>query len=266
MIYNFDFRKSLGQNFLIDDNIVDNIANAIDYKENNMVIEIGPGSGNLTKKLLKKADFVLLYEIDTRLKKILSRELLEFHNYDIIWDDFLYRDVKEDLKKYNYKNIYIVANLPYYITTPIVSKFVMETIPANEIVIMIQKEVAERLSAPVGTKEYGQITVLLNYYFNIEKIIDVDRKAFYPTPNVDSAVIKMIRKDNLEDLASFEHFDKLVKDSFQFKRKTIKNNLINKYNLDIVSKVLEKYGSDLSMRSEKIPYYVFVEISNELLK
>ena len=104
MIYNFDFRKSLGQNFLIDDNIVDNIANAIDYKENNMVIEIGPGSGNLTKKLLKKADFVLLYEIDTRLKKILSRELLEFNNYDIIWDDFLYRDVKEDLKKYNYKN------------------------------------------------------------------------------------------------------------------------------------------------------------------
>ncbi len=266
MIYNFDFRKSLGQNFLIDDNIVDNIANAIDYKENNMVIEIGPGSGNLTKKLLKKADFVLLYEIDTRLKKILSRELLEFNNYDIIWDDFLYRDVKEDLKKYNYKNIYIVANLPYYITTPIVSKFVMETIPANEIVIMIQKEVAERLSAPVGTKEYGQITVLLNYYFNIEKIIDVDRKAFYPTPNVDSAVIKMIRKDNLEALTSFEHFDKLVKDSFQFKRKTIKNNLINKYNLDIVSKVLEKYGYDLSMRGEKIPYYVFVEISNELLK
>ena len=131
---------------------------------------------------------------------------------------------------------------------------------------MIQKEVAERLSAPVGTKEYGQITVLLNYYFNIEKIIDVDRKAFYPTPNVDSAVIKMIRKDNLEVLTSFEHFDKLVKDSFQFKRKTIKNNLINKYNLDIVSKVLEKYGYDLSMRSEKIPYYVFVEISNELLK
>lgn len=227
---------------------------------------IGPGSGNLTKKLLKKADFVLLYEIDTRLKKILSRELLEFNNYNIIWDDFLYRDVKEDLKKYNYKNIYIVANLPYYITTPIVSKFVMETIPANEIVIMIQKEVAERLSAPVGTKEYGQITVLLNYYFNIEKIIDVDRKAFYPTPNVDSAVIKMIRKDNLEALTSFEHFDKLVKDSFQFKRKTIKNNLINKYNLDIVSKVLEKYGYDLSMRSEKIPNYVFVEISNELLK
>lgn len=266
MIYNFDFKKSLGQNFLMDDSVIDKIANSIDYKENNMVIEIGPGSGNLTKKLLNRADFVLLYEIDTRLKKILIKELYEYNNYDIIWDDFLYRDVKNDIKKYDYKNVYIVANLPYYITTPIVSKFVMEMIPANEIVIMIQKEVADRLSADVGTREYGQITVLLNYFFNITKVIDVDRRAFYPTPNVDSAVIKMVRKDNLEKLKSFEHFDKLVKDSFQFKRKTIKNNLINKYDINIVSKILEKYGYDLTMRSEKIPYYVFVEISNELLK
>lgn len=266
MISNFDFKKSLGQNFLIDDNITECIANTIDYEKSNLVIEVGPGSGNLTKKLLKKADFVLLYEIDTRLKKILYRELNEFDNYDIIWDDFLYRDVKEDLKKYNYKNVYVVANLPYYITTPIVSKLVMEMIPAREIVIMIQKEVAERLSAEVGSKEYGQITVLLNYYFDIKKVIDVDRSAFYPTPNVDSAVIKMTRKNKLEELTSFEHFDKLVKDSFQFKRKTIKNNLIKKYDLDVVSKVLEKYGYNLGMRSEKIPYYVFVEISNELLK
>ena len=265
-MYNFDFKKTLGQNFLKDDNIVNKIVNATEYKKNNLVIEIGPGAGSLTKKLLPKVDKALLYEIDTRLERILNKELAEYDNYTIIFDDFLNRNVNDDLSNYCFDNLYIVANLPYYITTPIVSKFVMETIPANEIVIMIQKEVAERLSAPVGTKEYGQITVLLNYYFNIEKIIDVDRKSFYPTPNVDSAVIKMIRKDSLEDLTSFEHFDKLVKDSFQFKRKTIKNNLINKYNLDIVSKVLEKYGYDLSMRSEKIPYYVFVEISNELLK
>mgnify|MGYP000410498356 CR=1 FL=1 len=265
-MYNFDFKKTLGQNFLKDDNIVNKIVNATEYKKNNLVIEIGPGAGSLTKKLLPKVDKAILYEIDTRLERILNKELAEYDNYTIIFDDFLNRNVNDDLSKYCFDNLYIVANLPYYITTPIVSKFVMETIPANEIVIMIQKEVAERLSASVGTKEYGQITVLLNYYFNIEKIIDVDRKAFYPTPNVDSAVIKMVRKDNLEALTSFEHFDKLVKDSFQFKRKTIKNNLINKYNLDIVSKVLEKYGYDLSMRSEKIPYYVFVEISNELLK
>ena len=135
MVFNFDFRKSLGLNFLIDDSIVDNIANAIDYKENNMIIEIGPGSGNLTKKLLKKADFVLLYEIDTRLKKILSRELLEFNNYDIIWDDFLYRDVKEDLKKYNYKNIYIVANLPYYIPHQLLANLLWKLYPLMRLLL-----------------------------------------------------------------------------------------------------------------------------------
>ena len=156
MVYNFDFRKSLGQNFLIDDSIVDNIANAIDYKENNMIIEIGPGSGNLTKKLLKKADFVLLYEIDTRLIKILSRELLEFNNYDIIWDDFLYRDVKEDLKKYNYKNIYIVANLPYYITTPIIMGLFENHVPLKSITIMVQKEVADRMQTGPGSKDKGE--------------------------------------------------------------------------------------------------------------
>ena len=191
--YSISANKSLGQNFLIDDSIVDNIANAIDYKENNMVIEIGPGSGNLTKKLLKKADFVLLYEIDTRLKKILSRELLEFNNYDIIWDDFLYRDVKEDLKKYNYKNIYIVANLPYYITTPIVSKFVMETIPANEIVIMIQKEVAERISASHGNKTYGILSVFLQTFYDIEYLFTVGEQVFDPPPKVKSAVIRLTR-------------------------------------------------------------------------
>ena len=141
MIYNFDFRKSLGQNFLIDDSIVDNIANAIDYKENNMIIEIGPGSGNLTKKLLKKADFVLLYEIDTRLERILNKELAEYDNYTIIFDDFLNRNVNDDLKNYSFDNLYIVANLPYYITTPIISKFILEMSNASEIVIMVQKEI-----------------------------------------------------------------------------------------------------------------------------
>ena len=147
MYKNFDFKKSLGQNFLIDDNVTEVIANSIDYKDDNLVIEIGPGSGVLSKKLLKRADRVILYEIDTRLNKILEKELSSFDNYEIIWDDFLYRDVKNDLVKYKYTNLYIVANLPYYITTPIISKLVLEKIPASEIVIMIQKEVANRLSA-----------------------------------------------------------------------------------------------------------------------
>ena len=117
---NFEFKKSFGQNFLKDNNITEGIASSVDYKENNLVIEIGPGAGALTKKLLKKVDKAILYEIDTRLEEILKEELKEFNNYELIFGDFLDRNVKNDLKKYDYDNLYIVANLPYYITTPII--------------------------------------------------------------------------------------------------------------------------------------------------
>ena len=262
---NFEFKKSFGQNFLKDNNITEGIASSVDYEENNLVIEIGPGAGALTKKLLKRVDKAILYEIDTRLEDILHKELEEFDNYELIFGDFLERDVKEDLKRYDYDNLYIVANLPYYVTTPIISKIIEDDIPAREIVIMIQKEVADRLSANVGTKEYGQLTVFLNYFFDIKKVFNVSRNCFIPKPNVDSAVIKMVRKENREYLKDINHFSKLVKDSFRFKRKTIKNNL-NGYDLDTVNRVLNKYGYDISARSEMIPYYVFVEISNELVK
>ena len=121
-MYNFDFKKTLGQNFLQDKNIIDKIVNAPIYGDNNLVIEIGPGAGSLTKKLLPKVDKAILYEIDTRLERILNKELAEYDNYTIIFDDFLNRDVNDDLSKYCFDNLYIVANLPYYITTPIISK------------------------------------------------------------------------------------------------------------------------------------------------
>ena len=206
-----------------------------------------------------------MYEIYTRLEDILKEQLKEFDNYDLVLGDFLDRNVIDDLKKYNYDNLYVVANLPYYVTTPIISKIIEDEIPVREIVIMIQKEVADRLSAEVGTKEYGQLTVFLNYFFDIKKVFNVSKNCFVPKPNVDSAVIKMVRKDNKEYLKDIKHFNKLVKDSFRFKRKTIRNNL-NGYNLDIVNNILNKYGFDLNSRSEMIPYYVFVEISNELNK
>ena len=261
----FNFKKCFGQNFLKDNNITEGIASAIDYKDNNLVIEIGPGAGALTKKLLPKVDNAILYEIDTRLKDILEEELNKFDNYELIFGDFLERNVKVDLNKYNYDNLYIVANLPYYITTPIISKIIEDEIEVKEIVIMIQKEVADRLSAEVGTKEYGQLTVFLNYFFDIKKVFNVSRNCFVPKPNVDSAVIKMVRKENREYLKDVNHFSKLVKDSFRFKRKTIKNNL-NGYNVDIVESVLNKYGFSVSDRSEMIPYNVFVELSNELVR
>lgn len=262
---NFVFKKSFGQNFLKDNNIVEGIVNSVEYKENNLVIEIGPGAGALTKKLLKKVDKAILYEIDTRLDEILKEELKEYDNYELIFGDFLDRNVIADLSKYNYDNLYVIANLPYYVTTPIISKIIDDKLDVSEIVIMIQKEVADRLAAKVGTKEYGQLTVFLNYFFNIYKVFNVSRNSFIPKPNVDSAVIKMVKKENREFLNDLNHFSKLVKDSFRFKRKTIKNNL-NGYNLEIVNNVLNKYGFDINSRSEMIPYYVFVHISNELVK
>ena len=262
-MYKFDYKKNLGQNFLQDKNIIDKIVNAPDYGDNNLVIEIGPGAGSLTKELLKKVDRAILYEVDTRLEKILNKELSTFVNYELIFDDFLNRDVNKDISKYDFDNLYIVANLPYYITTPIITKIINDKIPTNEIVIMIQKEVADRFSAKPGSKEYGQITVFLNYFFDIDNVCNVSKNCFFPKPKVDSAVIKMKRKESNDYIKNFDVFNKLVKDSFRFKRKTIKNNLVG-YDLDIISNILTKYGFDINTRSENIPYNVFVEIANEL--
>ena len=219
----------------------------------------------MTKELLKLVDNALLYEIDTRLKDILDKELIDFNNYDIIFGDFLDRDVNNDLEKYSFDNLYVVANLPYYITTPIINKIISDKLSVNEMVIMVQKEVADRLSAKPGSKEYGQITVFLNYFFDIEKVFNVSKNSFIPKPKVDSAVVKMTSKENKEYLKDIDFFEKLVKDSFRFKRKTIKNNLSN-YDLDKINNILNKYDFDINTRSECIPYYVFVEMANELVK
>lgn len=264
-MFNFEYKKSLGQNFLKDNNIVEKIVDSVDYKENNLIIEIGPGGGALSKLLLKKADYAVLYEIDTRLEKILKKELEGFDNYEIIFDDFLKRNIQDDLSKYDFDNLYIVANLPYYITTPIIGKIISEDIDAKEIVIMIQKEVADRLAAEVGSKEYGQLTVFLRYFYEIKKIMNVSKNSFIPKPKVDSSVIKMIKRENREYLKDLDVFKKLVKDSFRFKRKTLKNNLIN-YDLDVIQNVLNKYGFSVDMRGECIPYNVFVEIANAITK
>ena len=261
----FRFKKKFGQNFLVDKNIVEKIASDIDILPNSLVIEIGCGDGKLTRVLCDKFDKVIGYEIDLEVKKNLFDNLRDFDNFEIIFDDFLKRDVISDIENVDYDNLYIVANLPYYITTPIISKIIEEKIPACEIVIMIQKEVADRLCALVGTKEYGQLTVFLNYFYDIKRVTNVSKNSFVPKPKVDSAVIKMVKKDNLEYVKDLDFFRKIVKDSFRFKRKTIKNNLCN-YDINIIESVLEKYNFNINTRSENIPYYVFVELANELLK
>ena len=261
----FQFKKSLGQNFLQDKNILKKIVSVSDIKENSLVIEIGPGSGNLTKEIAKVANKVLCFEIDTRLEEILDFELREYNNIDIIYDDFLKRDIKKDLENYSYQNLYVVANLPYYITTPIIEKLIKSKLKFNKITVMVQKEVGDRFGAKPKTKDYNSLTVYLNYYFNIKREFIVSKDAFIPKPKVDSIVVTFESKEKNNYLVDEEFFQKLIKDAFRYKRKNIRNNLKN-YNLEIVQKVLEQNGFSLNSRAEEFPLEIFIDLSNELSK
>ncbi|MFI3307021.1 MAG: 16S rRNA (adenine(1518)-N(6)/adenine(1519)-N(6))-dimethyltransferase RsmA [Mycoplasmatota bacterium] len=262
---NFKFKKNFGQNFIIDENIVNSIVNKAQIKENSLVIEIGPGAGSLTGKLCQVAKYVLCYEIDESIENILNENLNCYNNYEVIFDDFLKRNVEEDLKKYNYDNLYVVANLPYYITTPIVVKLVEENIDVSKIVVMVQKEVGDRFKAVPGTKDYSSLSVFLSYYFKTSKLLDVSRNVFIPKPNVDSIVVALEKKMELKHLENKELFFKLVKDSFTQKRKTLRNNLKD-YDLENIKLTLEKYNLDLSVRAEQLSLDIFIEISNNLSK
>ena len=262
---NFSFRKSLGQNFLRDKNVIHKIVDSANIDKDTLVVEIGPGGGAITEKIVPLCGKAMLYEADTRLENHLNELLSEYHNYSLIIDDFLKRDLCEDLKEYNFSKIYVVANLPYYITTPIIMKFIDENVLPDRIVIMIQKEVAERFCADVGSREYGSLTVFLKYYYHIKKLFDVSRNCFFPKPNVDSTVVMMdLKKDRLK-ICDIDFFKLLVKDSFSMKRKNIRNNL-KKYDLSVVEDVLGRYGFDLSVRAEQLSLDVFVELANRLVR
>ena len=157
----------------------------------------------------------------------------------------------------------MVANLPYYVTTPIITKFIEDNIPISKLVVMVQKEVGDRFKASKGSKDYNSLSVYLNYYFDIKKILDVSRNVFLPKPNVDSIVLELTKKENLLFLKNQFVFFKLVKDSFVQKRKTLKNNL-KSYNLDKIDEILKKYGYDLNVRAEQLSLEIFVEIANNL--
>ena len=264
-LYDFNFKKKYGQNFLKDDSIPTKIVEHTNILPDSLVIEIGPGAGILTRKLAsnKNVKQVLAYEIDNTLEEVLDNNLLGFNNIDIIYDDFLNRNVKEDLNKYVYKNLYVVANLPYYITTPIIMKLIEDEINVEKMVIMVQKEVAERFSAKPKTKDYSSITVFLNYYFDIKKEFVVSKNCFIPKPSVDSMVISLNKTKNNYSVKDKNVFFGLVRDSFKFKRKNIRNNLKN-YNLNKIEEVLNKYHLDLNVRAECLPIDIFIDISNNL--
>lgn len=259
-IRNFKFKKKYGQNFIIDDNVLNNIVVSSLIDKDTLVIEIGCGAGSLTKKLVKVAKNVIGYEIDDTLKPILS----SIKDANIIYDDFLKRDIKKDLKDYEYEKLYVVSNLPYYITTPILNKLINDNINVDRIVIMVQKEVGDRFMAKPNSKDYNSLSIFINYYYNVSKLFLVSKNVFIPKPNVDSIVIKLDKKVIINKPKNEELFFKLVKDSFVQKRKTLKNNLKN-YDFDKVSFILKKHGLSEKVRAEEIPIDIFIEISNILI-
>lgn len=259
----FKFKKNFGQNFIIDKNVINNIILKSAIDDQTLVIEIGPGAGSLTCELALNAKNVLCYEIDTTLKPILESNIRDLKNIDVIYEDFLNSNIKEDIKNYEYNKIYVVANLPYYITTPIINKIINDKINVDKMVIMVQKEVGNRFKASPGTKDYSSLSIFLKYYFDINKILDVSRNVFIPKPNVDSIVLELVKKNDKVYVNNEEKFFKLVKDSFKQKRKNLRNNLKD-YDLIKIEEVLKKYNMDLSIRAEQISIEIFADISNNI--
>ena len=257
-----NFKKKFGQNFLQDKNIIRKIVDVASPTDKDLIIEIGPGSGALTEVLTERAR-TISYEIDTELKDILEEKFGNNDNSTIIYDDFLNRNVKKDIENYEYEKLYVIANLPYYITTPIIEKIINEKLDIEKMVLMVQKEVGDRFTSKEGTKEYSSITVYLNYYFDLKKEFIVTKNAFYPRPNVDSMIISLSRKKEYLKPHNEELFLKLVRDSFQFKRKTLKNNL-REYNWDSIKSYLDENGIKETVRAEELKLSDYIKISDIL--
>lgn len=256
----FDYKKKYGQNFLNDKTIIEKIVDSIPASCNDLIIEIGPGSGALTKIMKRFGAHILAFEIDKETSKFLSK--LEDEKTKIIYNDFLESDIDKCISEIEYSNLYIIGNIPYYITTPIIKKITNLEARVNEVVLMVQKEFADRICAEPGSKNYGSLTVYIRSKYNVKKIEDVNKKSFTPVPKVDSSVIKLSPHDNyqIENKIGFENF---IKEAFKFKRKTLKNNLTN-YNLDLVNITLNKYGYSISNRAEEIPVEIFIDLYNSL--
>ncbi|MEG0994383.1 MAG: 16S rRNA (adenine(1518)-N(6)/adenine(1519)-N(6))-dimethyltransferase RsmA [Bacilli bacterium] len=261
----FEYKKSLGQNFLKDTNLVKKIVSCVNLTKKDLVIEVGPGFGIMTNIISDEAKSVLAYEIDKRLEDELLLLADRKKNITFIFDDFLKRNIKDDIKDFKYNKLYFISNLPYYITTPIITSLIDQLVEVDAMVVMVQKEVGDRFCAKPQSKNYGSLTVFLNYYFKITKQFVIKKEAFVPSPKVDSVVVLFERKKELLNVADFNHFFKLVRDSFRFKRKTLRNNLKD-YNFDVIEEVLKKFNKSSSSRAEELPLDIFVEISNRLVK
>ncbi len=250
------FSKGLGQNFLINPDICPRIAEMGNAQKGFGILEIGTGIGTLTAELAKRADKVTAVEIDTRLLPILDETLSEFKNIKVINEDILKCDVNSLIKKeFQGLDVAVCANLPYYITSPIIMMLLENNLPIRSITVMVQKEAAQRLCAKVGTRESGAITVGVNYYGTVKKLFDVSRGSFMPSPNVDSAVIRIdINNEGKLDEETEKLFFSIVKNGFSQRRKTLANALTNKMNIskDTVFNAFDDINAEKSVRIEQL--------------
>lgn len=272
--YGIKANKSLGQNFLINDEVVENIVNSSEITQENMVIEIGPGLGTLTKYLLEKAGKVLCIELDTRMIKILKDRFELYNNFEVINEDVLKVNlneiIKETKKDGKIKNVKIVANLPYYITTPIIMKLLEDRLDIKSITVMIQKEVADRLIETPGGKDTGAITYSVYYYCNSEKIMEVPNSSFIPEPEVTSEVIKMTLRDNpVVKIENPKVMFMIIKSAFMQRRKTLLNALTN--TKVFVSKeegleILKELNLGENVRAENLTIQDFANIAKIIIE
>ena len=270
--HGFTFKKSFGQNFLTDTNILQKIVDTAEIDDQVNVIEIGPGIGALTEFLAERAAEVMAFEIDHRLVPILADTLRDFDNVTVVNEDILKVDLAQHIQ--NFKNpdlpIKVVANLPYYITTPILMHLIESGIPFSEFVVMMQKEVADRISAKPNTKAYGSLSIAVQYYLTAKVAFIVPRTVFVPAPNVDSAILKMVRRPEPAVAVEDESFFfKVSKASFTHRRKTLWNNLTGYFGKteevkDKLTKALDQAGLSPSVRGEALSLEEFASLADAL--
>lgn len=267
--HGFTFSKALGQNFLINPAVCPEMAEEAVTSENDGVIEIGAGVGVLTAELCKRAKKVVSIELDKRLLPVLDETLAEFDNFEVVNEDILKVDLHELIKEKfsDCENVSVCANLPYYITSPVIMKLLEDKLPIKQIIVMVQREAADRLTAPVGSREAGAITIAVNYYAEAEKLFNVSKGSFVPSPKVDSAVIRLSIYDKPPiETKDEELFFKTVKAMFMQRRKTALNSVSAGLGIpkDTVVKALEMTGLDANVRAEKLTLLQLCEFTNNL--
>ncbi len=268
--HGFKFSKALGQNFLINPTVCPRMADACGADENTGVIEVGPGFGVLTAELAKKAKKVVSIELDERLLPVLDETLADFDNVEIVNSDVLKVDLHKLIEeKFSGMNVAVCANLPYYITSPVIMHLLESKLPVENITVMVQKEAAQRLCAPVGSRDAGAVTVAVDYYADAQKMFDVSAGSFMPAPKVDSSVIRLnVRKEAPIELCDEKLFFRMVKAVFAQRRKTAANSISAGMSLpkDIVYKAIEAAGYTENVRAESFTLDELAALSNEIYR